>query len=582
MVAAFAIPAVAEEVFYLNAPTIYDSPKILPQYDDALWDMSFRDNPALIDTACPYEFIHDNYYRGGGWRVLTDDVPLVWDWGVNNQVYLTNYYRNWYVTTEAGGDVGFILKPNDRSSLAFVLGYQYNGLVGDGNFSTVYDDPTLTNLSWIDGNTSQHINNNAVALSALYDLNVSDRLSVGVGLKYAYFHERLRGDLYGVGESDNFNNEEIADIDRELRLSYHLISPVVGISVRPSDMFMLDASLSAGFFMGGVKKESSLYDNVALPGGWLVTDPTYREDLDSRDLFGWEIAAKVRPEIIVSDTLSFPMLVDFSYRDFSWGVDGDATGAFTPAVINYIFHGQGDIDYNNDATDWHISAGAGVTYKPGWATLKGYLTYTHAFLRNDYEQVNIVAGVVETDATADFNGLTRYSQRDEETRNVLSLGGGLEKQFTDRLSADFGFRYDVGWVKRDYRSRYLSPYETYNSSELLSSGDGDGIYQDLTFTAKATLTPVQRLTLSLLGMVKIPVDPLEYDMTGTNSGLDTGNLTGWRDMYPEGPFSRGYEASGWEWGVFFSLNYEFGCPVAAPPAAPAPVIEPKLEPMGYK
>ena len=86
-----------------------------------------------------------------------------------------------------------------------------------------------------------------------------------------------------------------------------------------------------------------------------------------------------------------------------------------------------------------------------------------------------------------------------------------------------------------------------------------------------------------MGTVTIPVNGLDYTLHGLGTGMNSARTLGTRDVEIDGPVVREYEASGWEWGALLSLSYEFGCPVATPPIAPpAPVVEPKLEPMSMK
>ncbi len=48
LIAAFAAVAGAQDSIYISEPTVVDMPKILPRYDASLWNMDFRDNPALL------------------------------------------------------------------------------------------------------------------------------------------------------------------------------------------------------------------------------------------------------------------------------------------------------------------------------------------------------------------------------------------------------------------------------------------------------------------------------------------------------------------------------------------------------
>ncbi len=50
-----------------------------------------------------------------------------------------------------------------------------------------------------------------------------------------------------------------------------------------------------------------------------------------------------------------------------------------------------------------------------------------------------------------------------------------------------------------------------------------------------------------------------------------------------GPSSLDADTSEWQYGGYLMLTYELGVPKPVPPAAaPAPIIEPKLEPMSQK
>ncbi len=553
-VAVCAVVAPAQEVIYISDPTLTDTPKMLPRSDASLWNLDFRCNPALLRLDCPYEFIYDNYYFGGFHEKDTADrigvVPAT-----TGGTYMLGSVDSEYLLNVAGTDVGFAMKLNDRANLAFILNYRFGSVLGDGDFtnSHAFGGPVVS----MSGDFEQRLDSHTVAPSVLFDFRVSDALSIGASLKYAYTNERFDEDI----EATSITEDVL--IDRELCLSYHYISPKVGISFVPSDRFVLNASVAAGFYFGGVNKDASLFSSSD-PG----FTPPYTEDLHSTDVRGWDIAAKVRPEFKVSDALSIPLVVDFWYKDFRWEVDGTSAGYFPAFNYSGIFQGPGTIEYENDTTTWDIMAGAGVKYNAGWATLSGMLAYTHWVFDNNYDQENVVLPVLAS-------GLTLFSQDDTETRDIMSVALTLEKAFTDKFSADFGIRYDLGWACRQYDLFYDSPYEQ-GTPPLVITTEGRDVYQDLTLSNHLTFAPTERLKIVLGGFVTIPLDALDYDLKGSLSGLSDR-----RPWYAAGPVVRDYENTGWDWGGMLSLTYEFGCPVVVPPAAP-PVIEPKIEPMSIK
>ncbi len=568
VVAVCAVSASTQEVIYISDPTLTDTPKMLPRSDASLWNMDFRCNPALLRLDCPYEFIYDNYYFGGYHNKDTADlIGVVPPVGVAG-VYTLGSVDSEYLLNVAGTDVGFAMRLNDRANLAFILNYRYGNVLGDGEFTNNWVNGT--DYGDMSGTLNQRLDSHTVAPSVLFSFKVSDAFTLGASLKYAYTNERFDEDVEGDGPTAiGAPLAENLLIDRDLCLSYHYISPKFGISFVPSDRFVLNASVAVGFYFGGVNKDASLSDDYY---GALFTPRPYTEDLHSTDVRGWDIAAKVRPEFKVSDALSIPLMVDFWYKDFRWGVDGTSAGYFTPVTYSGIFQGPGTIDYESDTTTWDITAGAGMKYKTDVGTLSGMLAYTHWAFNNDYDQENFVL------LTAPGGGLTVFSQDDHETRDIMSLAFTLEKAFTDKFSADFGIRYDLGWACRQYDLYYDSPYEE-NIAPLVITTSGRDVYQDLTLSNHLTFAPVPRLKIVLGGFVTIPLDELNYSLDGHSTGLVDEVRRPW---YVEGPAVRDYENCGWEWGGMLSLTYEFGCPVVVPPVIPAPVIEPKIEPMSKK
>ncbi len=572
LMAVIAVGAAAQDVVYITEPVLNETPKIMPRMDAPLWDMDYRHNPALLKLDCPYEFIDDAYYLGSGWDISSESIGRGFTFFGAAPAFITNKVATKYLTTVLGTDAGVALKLNDRSDLAVIANYRYGNVRGDGNFFLVYANNIITPfVSRSNGSIDQKIESHDLSLSVLYSLKLSDALTLGAGLKETYRTEWLSDDLFAVGSDQAGNPNFRTDLDRDLRLRYNTISPVLGVSFNPAGHFSLDGWVSAGFYFGDVRKNATLFDND--PAGV----PTYREDLDSGDVSGWEIAASVRPAIALSDALSVPFVLEYAYRDFTWSVGGSSTGEYAPFVGDLIFHGAGHIGYENDETTWHAKAGAGLTFDAGWAMLAGMLSYTRWDFRNAYDQENETTGIA--------TGLTAFAQRDTESRDIASLDLSVKKKFSDMLSADFSACYLVGWAHRRYEMSYRSPWEILPASgaQLKVVADGRDAYQDLILSAGATLTPMDRLSLSLTGTVTIPLNDLDYTLEGLAGGFTPGQQVPTRNIKLSGPVVREYESSGWEWGALLSLTYEFGCPVATPPPAPpAPVIEPKIEPMSFK
>jgi hypothetical protein len=563
LVMSSAVSAVAQEVIYISEPSVCDAPKILPRFEAPV-ERDFVRNPALLSLRCPYEFFSDLNYHGGTYKVSTGGF-----WGPDaagdtaSRASDSGYYLH-----GLGGDAGFAVSLTDATNLAALVSYRWGFLYGDTDFEDYIS--TFASTFW--GSWDERLNANTFGISLLVNHAFSDSFTLGTGLTYSYNTERLirEGAGNGTNGAPPFPITEVALIDREYKLYYHRLAPVVGILLKPSDRFTLDASLEAGFSFGNAGVESNLYDSGGGATRW------YSDDADSRDLFGWDIAAKVRPVITLSDRLSIPLVLDFTYRSFDWEADGAAYGRFEPNLYGGIFQGGGTIDYENDARSWDITAGAGVTYDAGWATLAAMLSYTHWDFANEYSQENWVAGFGILQ-----DGLTYFYQDDNEVRDTVSLGVMVNKEFSPMVSAALGLRYDIGWGRRDYGTEYSSPRESVvagNATTYVTNADSHDMYQDLTLTVGLTLTPIERLTVALGGMVKFPLDPLDYEMEGTVVRTGSAPLR----LPDSGPFVFDYDSSGWEYGGLLTVTYEFGCPKPVPPVREEPKIEPKLEPMSMR
>jgi hypothetical protein len=568
---AVSLTALAGDVIYISEPSVYDAPKILPRFDAPV-DRDFVRNPALLNLECPYEFFSDLTYHGGTYRTSTDGV-----WGPDAvPSRATGYSDSSYYLHGLGGDAGFAMKLGDSSHLAALVSYRWGYLFGDTDFEHFLEDAAIGGPEgYLYGSWDERLNSHTFGLSVLYNHAFSDTFTFGTGLSYEYVTERLIRKGGGNGESGGRGGltPESLSIDRETKLRYHRFAPVWGILYKPSDRFTLDASIEAGFSFGAAGVESNLSDVNGI-AAFTAPSSAYSDNTEGNDLYGWDIAAKVRPVIKVSDALSFPLVLDFTYRQLDWSADGYAYSYFTPVAYGGIFQGPGPIEYENSMRSWDITAGAGVTYDAGWATLAGLLSYTHSDLRNGYDQENNVVGVYRP-------GLTAFTQRDNEKRDIVSIGMEIEKRFSPVISAALGLRYDIGWGRREYYTSYASLYETNPRAELRVVADDSDMYQDLTLTTGLTLTPAERLTIALGGMVKFPLDSLDYELDGAAVGWPAATVVT-RRFPNDSPFSRDYESSGWEYGGLLTITYEFGCPKPVPPVREEPKIEPKLEPMSMR
>ena len=229
------------------------------------------------------------------------------------------------------------MKLSDRANLAFILNYRYGSVLGDGDFTNSLSGGGFIGL--INGSLEQRLDSHTVAPSALFSYKVNDAFTIGASLKYAYINERFQDDITGSGSYGTTlpGNPEIVDIERDLCLSYHYLSPKVGISRRLRRL-ILNASVAAGLYSGGVNKDADLFDSF-FSGSYT---PSYSEDLHSSDIRGWDIAAKVRPEFKVSDALSIPLVLDFWYKDFRWGVAGASSGLFCALRLPCYLSGRWD------------------------------------------------------------------------------------------------------------------------------------------------------------------------------------------------------------------------------------------------
>ncbi len=566
--------AFAGEAMYIEEPNFYSVPKTIMVSDKPEWTPDFRDNPALMGTDKDVRFLMDLYYTGSYTKVDLDNFFTYHIGGI--PVFGAGFGsgKEEYVTNGVGADVGVVLKVTDRSELGVIMGYRYLNTDMEGD--QVYRWSSLGATGSMTSSLEREIRSSDFSLGLLYNIEFTPAFSLGMGLKYGRGVHESNFSLDGTGSSVPFGPEVIT-MDRELTLDYHRFAPVLGVSVKPNDALTIDASVEGGFIFGGVDKGDTLNSTVA------VVPAIFRphvENLASRDLSGWDIKTGLKVTYAVSDRLSLPFFADFAYGDTRWEVDGTAAGNFFPVDLPEIVYAPGPVDYENDSALWHITGGLGADFTmAGWDTeVTG--AYTHWQNRNDYDQSNVNSTVL----FAPIGATSVFEESIVEKRDIISLGLMMKRDFTPSFAAELGLRYDLGFGRMDLDRDYRSALAFFGAPAptLSLSYTGKDVYQNLTFSTRMEFKPSDRLTLALGGAVTFPLDALDYELEGDVSGIGT-SVPPFLQLGFDGPTDLDSKTTQWQYGGYFMLTYELGAPTPVPPpAAPAPIIEPKLEPMSQK
>lgn len=498
-------------------------------------------NPALLGEGSGYGFILDTYYLGSTTKVSSDYLNAL----DNGFIGLTTGYSDGtYISNGFGTDMGYVMRLNDASTLGFVFNYDFAYMEGNENFFDFWDDGRGA-YGYFWGAVERKVKENAFSLAMLYNLAISDTFSFGTGVEYRYSHEKISDDMDGNGFITT-RPENQTYIDRNTVFDIHLMRPVVGISAQPSDAFALNASTSVGFYWGAIDRRA-IYFVDRVPVG---TGNPNSETLESNDYFGWDIEAAVNPIITVSDTLSFPISLEFYYGSFDYGIDGVTEGYFNPRHFRTVSRGPGSIDYDVEEDIWSIVAGLGVVYKMDTYTFDGTLSYSFSDWDNSYEQTNVVT----TLPIAIMNGVTSFTQDDSLTVNMLSLDLGMTADFTESLSASLGVRYDMGWAKKEYTSTYDSPFIANPPSLQVISAEDTDLFQNLTLDLAVLYEPMDGLTLALSSMITMPLDGVDYDMDGSASYNMGATGLGYALIDPT---VRNLSLETWNYGCMFNVMYEF-------------------------
>jgi hypothetical protein len=569
-------PAVADEYLYLDElDNFYLMPKTLDLREGTLWSYDYRDNPALLGVAGPSEFIMDLYYFGSAMKNSTEGIRAMYNvdnagtgFGYDTVGYCAASVDEKYFVNRVGSDIGFSLAPTDRSRFALILDYDYTNVDGNGSSNSNYAYSIST--GYFSSSINRGVSTHDVGLSALYDLDITDALSVGIGLKYTFTHRYFSNEVSGSGIQTVVTDTtpESTLIDDGLTFRTHRISPVFGISIHPLDALTINSSLTTRFSFGTVHKESFRFDDywasLSIPGWTGIAFPTstYTEDLNSGRVFDWGVDYVLDAQYRLDDAVSVPFDFEFSYDHGHWDADGISSGYFAPQINGYFFLGPGTIEYNNDQAVWKLMIGSGITYKTDGYNLSAKAYYSHWDLSDEYGQHNDVVSSITIDAagggTVPLAGLSSYTEKSREMREVLSLELAVSKEFSKALTADFTVRYDVGWGHMNLQQFYMSPYEYYPPNAVLKVDiTGRDVFQDLTLYADLFYSPTEHLKLGFAGMVKIPIDSINYDLGGNSSGVSTTDILWNRNLYLDGPASTDYNSRTWDYGAMFSASYEF-------------------------
>ncbi|MBN1881318.1 MAG: hypothetical protein JW885_04015 [Deltaproteobacteria bacterium] len=542
----------AQDFFSAGETGFYNAPKALIRTDASLWDQDFKHNPALLDPKSDLEFIMDSYYTGS-----TSDVSVDFNFGSPLGLLYYGFMDAEYRIDNTGADIGFMKRLNDRSSLGLVFSYSREEFDGDGSFAQFFDFGPLGGFDYLYGTLDAGMSSNTFALTALYDIDLSGDLSLGAGISYAYINNKMEYDISGSGLLTLFSRPENVSIDKEMTFDYHRISPVFGMSVRPVDPLVINASLTAGIYLGSVERVSNLFDDYPT---LVIPTSTYTEKLDSNDLLVLDVAFRTDGAYeIIPERLSLPFFFDCTYGTARWSVDGAASGYFHPAIYYAPFQGPGTIEYGNTTEHWSVSVGGGVDYTVGGFDLSALIGYSHLDLKNSFEMDNYVVSSVVLAGGGPLRGLTAFSQDIEETWDVFSFELGASREFSEKLSADVCARYDIGWGQMDLETWYTSPFDFtpvggFPGSSIEMDLSDREVAHTLTLSAYLAYSPVEYLNLSFQGMVGIPLSEINYTLGGDAAGGVFGSS--WRYALG-GPSSMDMHYRGWDYGGMFNIEYAF-------------------------
>ncbi|MEJ2068329.1 MAG: hypothetical protein P8Y09_10390, partial [Deltaproteobacteria bacterium] len=254
----------------LEEPKLNTTPKLLLKVNSSIWDRDFRANPALMEPKSEYEFYYDVYYLGSLTRVSTDIYNRIFMNLTSGDIH--GDFDEAYVSNDYGTDIGVIMKLNDISNLGAIFSYKYNTLKGDGSFKYEWSYPA-TYTGDVESSLRSESDSSSYGLSLLYNVDLSNYVTLGAGLKYAYTYEKSGSDITGRGVANRLGIEypENVSTDRELTFKYHLLAPTLGVSANPIDSLIINSSVTGNLYLGKTEKKATLFadhwSNVA-PGAY--------------------------------------------------------------------------------------------------------------------------------------------------------------------------------------------------------------------------------------------------------------------------------------------------------------------------
>ena len=557
LVCCAALPVLADESMHLIEPNLANTPKDTFGTPPSEWDnkgldtfgtppsewySTWKSNPALLNLQENYYFIASMFFKGS----YTD---------FENEMTnaLAGGYNSWsesgekVVGNSTGTDIGFLVRFNDISSFGGLVHYRYDNMLGYGDFDMSHTELGVggPGSMVISGETARRSDAHTEGLTLLYDMDVSDVFSMGMGLTYLYTYENMNYDVNGTTTTlVLLAIPEDVKIDREYIFNTHTLSPSIGFSITPTDRFTLNLSGSVDFYLGTMEKKSRMYDSYYINNGTLPAGTTYSERLDDGDIEGYGYNAEADTEIFLTDELSLTYLASGSYTDRSWDIDGVTNGFFAPYGYFGIYHGPGSITYENDEKTWHATGGAGLNYALARVTLNSLITYTHWENKTSYLENN---NAVDW-AVGPYNAW--FEERTKEDLDIISLKLGATAHVTDDITFDLGVGYGFGWG--DYRYN-VSSNSPLSLGELTFGGSDGDTFHDLSAGGSLTYSPFDRLNISLSGSGKFPLDKKAYNLSGTSAGGGAAiSPLAWG-----GAGSRGYESTGFTYGGNFFIGYEF-------------------------
>jgi len=552
-VCCMAFPAAAQEPTHHIEPNLANTPKDTFGTPPSEWDnkgmdafgtppsewySSWESNPALLNLQENYYFIASMFYKGS-YTDFENDMSNTLLGGYSS----TSDTSEKAVGNSTGADIGFLMRFNDVSSFGGLIHYRYDSILGYGDFDMTHTEAGAGMV--VSGETARRSDAHTEGLTLLYDMDVSDVFSMGMGFTYLYTYDNINYDVKGsTSRMTGLPATEDVRIDREYIFNTHTLSPKFGFSITPTDRFTLNLSGSVDFYLGTMEKISRMYDSYYINVGMLPAGTTYSERLDDGDIEGYGYNAEADTEIYLTDELSLTYLASGSYSDKSWDIDGAVTGFFAPYTYAGIYHGPGSIAYENKEKNWHATGGAGLNYALARVTLNSLITYTHWENKTSYYENNNAQ-----DLTGPYNAW--FQERTREELDIISLKLGATARMTDTITFDVGVGYGFGWGDYRYDVSYNSPLTT---SELTFGGSDGDTFHDLTAGGSLIYSPFDRLNISLSGSGRIPLDGKSYSLSGTSAG---GAGTSINPLAWGGAGSRGYDSHGYNYGGNFSIGYEF-------------------------